>query len=170
MTTRLRAARSRETTHAGIPRRRERRRHRAQKGLREARATGMALPDPLRLLVDRDQGAAPLDGRDALREIGGAGETGRRRLDGGRAVPSRRLRLRARTGGRHVTSAGHGAGGPIVGQEAVEQMARYGITRVPADHFFYEGYRYTSLDDAIAQAKRRHLAVPQDGRERSGSR
>ena len=69
-----------------------------------------------------------------------------------------------------MTSAGHGAGGPTVGQEAVEQMARYGITRVPADHFLCEGYRYTNLDDAIAQAKRRRPAVPPDGRERSGSR
>jgi hypothetical protein len=69
-----------------------------------------------------------------------------------------------------VTSAGHEAGGPTVGQDAVEQMARYGITRVPADHFLCEGYRYANLDDAIAQAKRRRPAVPPDGRERPGSR
>jgi hypothetical protein len=49
-------------------------------------------------------------------------------------------------------------------------MAKYGITRVPTDYFHYKEYRYTSLDDAIAQAKRQHPAVPSDGRERSGLR
>lgn len=35
-----------------------------------------------------------------------------------------------------------------------ELMARYGITRVPADQFHYKDYRYSLLSDAIAQAKR----------------
>lgn len=35
-----------------------------------------------------------------------------------------------------------------------EMMARYGITRVPADHYRYKEYRYSRLSDAIAQAKR----------------
>jgi hypothetical protein len=35
---------------------------------------------------------------------------------------------------------------------------RYEITRVPADHFLYGPYRYTSLKDAIAQAKRDEAA------------
>ncbi|MEO1019552.1 MAG: hypothetical protein AAFY56_17965 [Pseudomonadota bacterium] len=35
-----------------------------------------------------------------------------------------------------------------------DEMAKYGITRVPAEHFFYRTYRYTSLSDAMAQAKR----------------
>lgn len=39
-------------------------------------------------------------------------------------------------------------------------MARYGIVRVPADHFLVGGYRYTSLADAIAQARRAHAAEP----------
>ena len=38
--------------------------------------------------------------------------------------------------------------------EAAEEMAKYGITRVPADFFHYRQYRYTNLKDAIAQAKR----------------
>lgn len=35
-----------------------------------------------------------------------------------------------------------------------ELMARYGITRVPADQCHYKEYRYSRLSDAIAQAKR----------------
>lgn len=37
---------------------------------------------------------------------------------------------------------------------ADEQMALYGITRVPADQYLYKDYRYSKLGDAIAQAKR----------------
>jgi hypothetical protein len=33
-------------------------------------------------------------------------------------------------------------------------MAKYGITRVPTDRFHYKFYRYTNLEDALAQAKR----------------
>ena len=40
-----------------------------------------------------------------------------------------------------------------VNPEAIEEMAKYGITRVPVDYFHYKEYRYTNLDDAIAQAK-----------------
>jgi len=36
----------------------------------------------------------------------------------------------------------------------IELMARYGITRVPTEQFFYKSYRYTNLADALAQAKR----------------
>lgn len=35
-----------------------------------------------------------------------------------------------------------------------EQMARLGITRVPADQFHYREFRYGRLSDAIAQAER----------------
>lgn len=38
-----------------------------------------------------------------------------------------------------------------------EQMARYGIIRVPADQYRYKDYRYSKLSDAIAQAKRDKL-------------
>jgi hypothetical protein len=68
-----------------------------------------------------------------------------------------------------MTSDKHREAGPTVGHVAVEAMAKYGITRVPTDYFHYKEYRYTNLDDAIAQAKRQHPAVPADGRERAGS-
>jgi len=34
------------------------------------------------------------------------------------------------------------------------EMIKYGITLVPVDYFHYEGFRYTNLKDAIAQAER----------------
>lgn len=33
-------------------------------------------------------------------------------------------------------------------------MQKYGITRVPVDYFHINGFRYTVLKDAVAQAKR----------------
>jgi hypothetical protein len=75
---------------------------------------------------------------------------------------------------RHMTPADRAAErketSPAINPEATEEMAKYGITRVPIDYFHYKGYRYTSLDDAIAQAKREHPADRSDRRERSGSR
>ena len=41
-----------------------------------------------------------------------------------------------------------------INPEAAEAMAKYGITRVPVDYFHYKEFRYTNLDDAIAQATR----------------
>lgn len=35
-----------------------------------------------------------------------------------------------------------------------DEAARYGIKRVPVDHFHYRQFRYTNLHDAIAQAQR----------------
>jgi hypothetical protein len=69
-----------------------------------------------------------------------------------------------------MTPANQWEASPSLGDDAAEAMAKYGITRVPTDYFHYKEYRCTSLDDAIAQAKRQHLAVPSDRRERSGSR
>jgi hypothetical protein len=69
-----------------------------------------------------------------------------------------------------MTPAKQWEASPTLGDAALEAMAKYGITRVPTDYFRYKEYRYTSLDDAIAQAKRQHPAVPSDARERSGSR
>ena len=37
---------------------------------------------------------------------------------------------------------------------AADELARLGITRVPADYYLYGEYRYTSLKDAMAQAER----------------
>ena len=61
--------------------------------------------------------------------------------------------------------ANHEEASPTFGRYAAEEMAKYGITRVPTDYFHYKEYRYTSLADAIAQAKRQHPAVRSDGRE-----
>jgi hypothetical protein len=33
-------------------------------------------------------------------------------------------------------------------------MAKYGIIRVPVDYYLYGGFRYTNLEDAVAEAKR----------------
>jgi hypothetical protein len=38
--------------------------------------------------------------------------------------------------------------------KAADQMAHYGITRVPVDYFHFRGFRYTSFADALAEAKR----------------
>jgi hypothetical protein len=34
------------------------------------------------------------------------------------------------------------------------EMRKYGIKRVPVDYFHINGFRYTDLKDAVAQAKR----------------
>ena len=50
------------------------------------------------------------------------------------------------------------AAAPLSGTTATDAeaalMARYGITRIPADQFHVDGYRYSSLSDALAQARR----------------
>jgi hypothetical protein len=38
--------------------------------------------------------------------------------------------------------------------ETRQEMDRYGIVRVPADSFLYREFRYTNLQDALAEAKR----------------
>jgi hypothetical protein len=43
-------------------------------------------------------------------------------------------------------------------REAVDQMAQHGITRVPVDYFHFRGFRYTNLEDAIAEATRHEQA------------
>jgi len=48
---------------------------------------------------------------------------------------------------------------PAINSEAAEAMAKYGITRVPMDYFHYKEFRYTNLDDAIAQATRQSGAA-----------
>lgn len=40
---------------------------------------------------------------------------------------------------------------------SVDELASYGITRVPVDYFHLGEFRYTSLPEAIAQAKRQAL-------------
>ncbi len=44
-----------------------------------------------------------------------------------------------------------------LGAAAVQEMARYGIQCAQINHFFYGGFRYTNLKDAIAEAQRHPL-------------
>lgn len=53
---------------------------------------------------------------------------------------------------------------PEAGHSDAELMARYGITRVPADYFVYRQYRYTALRDAIAQAERDRSSASESAR------
>jgi len=39
-------------------------------------------------------------------------------------------------------------------ENLVALIARHGIVRVPADQFHVDGFRYTNLADALAQARR----------------
>jgi hypothetical protein len=55
-----------------------------------------------------------------------------------------------------MTSLDRKEASPAFSPEAAEEMAKHGITRVPADHFQYGEFRYTNLEDAVAQAKRQH--------------
>ena len=57
-----------------------------------------------------------------------------------------------------MTSSQHGKAPPVA-PNIEEQMARYGITRVHMDYFHVGKYRYTNLDDAIAEAERRQSAA-----------
>ena len=41
------------------------------------------------------------------------------------------------------------------------ELERYGIVRYATDHFVFGGYRYSRLEDAVAEAKRRRLATGQ---------
>jgi hypothetical protein len=41
---------------------------------------------------------------------------------------------------------------------ANDEMVKYGITCVPVEYFHYKDFRYTTLKDALAQAKRDELA------------
>jgi hypothetical protein len=44
--------------------------------------------------------------------------------------------------------------GSTLSAESAKALANYGITRVPVDYFHIGGFRYTNLEDAIAEAKR----------------
>ena len=46
---------------------------------------------------------------------------------------------------------------PDISRNVTEEMAKYGITRVPVDYFHFGEFRYTNLKDAVAQAKRERL-------------
>jgi hypothetical protein len=61
-----------------------------------------------------------------------------------------------------MTSADGEEPSPALSPEALEEMAKYGITCVPVDYFHYASFRYTNLEDAVAQAKRQQ--PPKDSR------
>ena len=48
---------------------------------------------------------------------------------------------------------------PALNVEALDDMAKHGITRITVDYFMCGEYRYTNLKDAIAQAKRQRSAA-----------
>jgi hypothetical protein len=50
-------------------------------------------------------------------------------------------------------SAARQSGSATLSPEVEAEMERLGITRVPVDHFHWREFRYTNLNDAIAQAK-----------------
>lgn len=53
-----------------------------------------------------------------------------------------------------MISADHDKEGPTLSSEAAKEMDEYGITCVPVYYFHYGKYRYTNLEDAVAEAKR----------------
>jgi hypothetical protein len=55
---------------------------------------------------------------------------------------------------REIQRAVDEIGTADLGSDAVEALAKHGITCVPVDNFRYGEYRYTNLQDAIAEAKR----------------
>lgn len=55
-------------------------------------------------------------------------------------------------------------------QGAVDEMVKYGITRSSVDYFHYKGFRYTNLEDALAQARRQQSDRSPDGQGRSNAR
>jgi hypothetical protein len=55
-----------------------------------------------------------------------------------------------------MTSADRKEASPALRPEAADEMAKYGITRVPVDYFHYGSFRYTNLEDAVSEAKRQH--------------
>ncbi len=42
--------------------------------------------------------------------------------------------------------------------DAAEAMAAHGIERVPVDYFHWNGFRYSTLKDALAAARRERTA------------
>lgn len=43
---------------------------------------------------------------------------------------------------------------PTAEKNSHDEMAKYGITRISVDQYHYKQYRYTHLNEAIAQAER----------------
>jgi len=49
----------------------------------------------------------------------------------------------------------------VASADETELMARYGITKVPVYRYHYRDWRYSTLNDALAQAKRDEAARPE---------
>ena len=49
----------------------------------------------------------------------------------------------------------------VASADETELMARYGITEVPVYRYHYRDWRYSTLNDALAQAKRDEAARPE---------
>lgn len=45
------------------------------------------------------------------------------------------------------------------GPEVTEEMVKFGVTRVAVDYFLCGNFRYTNLEDAVAQAKRQPHSI-----------
>jgi hypothetical protein len=55
-----------------------------------------------------------------------------------------------------------------INAEQAKACAKYGIVKVPIDYFHYKEFRYTNLDDAIAQARRQNPGDRADGSAKTG--
>ena len=49
--------------------------------------------------------------------------------------------------------------GSLTDNGNAEEMANYGISRIPVDNFYYREFHYTNLRDAVAQAKRDRIRL-----------
>ncbi len=49
----------------------------------------------------------------------------------------------------------------VASTNETELMARYGITKVPTYRYHYRDWRYSTLHDALAQARRDEAARPE---------
>lgn len=43
---------------------------------------------------------------------------------------------------------------PTTGDELTRSMAAFGIERIPVDYFHWNGFRYSTLKDAVTAARR----------------
>jgi len=59
---------------------------------------------------------------------------------------------------RAPTEQSPGKSSSAVSPDNEDEMLRYAITRIPVDNFYVREFRYTNLNDAIAQARRVQLA------------
>lgn len=53
-----------------------------------------------------------------------------------------------------MTYSWHSEERPTIAADIADQMATYGITRVLVDYFHVGEFRYSNLEDAIAEARR----------------